>query len=98
MTAAHLEAHHEALHLLHMQREVPCLDDQLAIAAEAQHVLKVAVPSHAVGALRLKQQLLMHAAHSIGTAALGCCITPPGHLTGNQAASQDLRTLNSSAG
>jgi hypothetical protein len=41
-----------------MQREVPSLDDQLPVAAVAQHVLKVAVPRHTVGAFCFKEQLL----------------------------------------
>jgi hypothetical protein len=55
---AHLEAHDKALHLLHMRLEVGRLDGQLAVAAEAQHVLKLAVPRHAVAALLLIQQFL----------------------------------------
>lgn len=68
----HLEAHNEALHLLHMRLKISFLDGQLPIATEAQHVLKLAVPCHTVAALLLIQQSLQArtTAGGIGTLAL----------------------------
>lgn len=51
----HFEAHDKALHLLHMRLEVGRLYGQLAVAAEAQHILKLAVPCHTVAALLFVQ-------------------------------------------
>ena len=51
---SHLEPDHEALELLLVQREVACFDGEHAVAAEAEHVLKVGVPGHRVGILLLR--------------------------------------------
>lgn len=48
-------AHHKALHLLLMYRKVASLDVQVTIAREAQHVLTLSVPCHAVS-IRLLQE------------------------------------------
>mmetsp|Transcript_135567 Transcript_135567/g.321262 ORF Transcript_135567/g.321262 Transcript_135567/m.321262 type:complete len:370 (+) Transcript_135567:1458-2567(+) len=53
-----LEAHHEALQLLHVRREVPRLDAQHVAAAVGQHVLHLRIPSHAVGIWLLIEELL----------------------------------------
>jgi hypothetical protein len=46
------------LQLLLVQREVAGLDREHAVAAVAEHVLKLRIPSHAVGVLLLKDLLL----------------------------------------
>jgi len=56
--AAHLEAHHKALHLLTVWRKVARLDGQAAPSAVAQHGLTVGVPRHTVGALCFKHDTL----------------------------------------
>lgn len=47
-------ANHEALHLLLVYRKVASFDVKVPIAGEAQHVLTLGVPSHAVS-IRLLQ-------------------------------------------
>jgi len=48
-----------------MSLEVSRLDHQLAVATEAQHVLKLAVPGDAVATLLLIQQGLHTQRHSL---------------------------------
>ena len=56
-------AHHH-LHLLLVHRKVGCLCGQLSTPREAQHVLKLSVPSHAVGVLVLEEhQLVVYVIH-----------------------------------
>mmetsp|Transcript_9414 Transcript_9414/g.27996 ORF Transcript_9414/g.27996 Transcript_9414/m.27996 type:complete len:589 (+) Transcript_9414:1058-2824(+) len=53
-----LEAHDEALQLLHVRREVPRLDAQHVAAAVGQHVLHLRVPGHAISVRLLVHQSL----------------------------------------
>lgn len=48
-------ANHKALHLLLVYRKVASLDVKVAVAREAQHVLTLGVPGHAVS-IRLLQR------------------------------------------
>mmetsp|Transcript_49321 Transcript_49321/g.91830 ORF Transcript_49321/g.91830 Transcript_49321/m.91830 type:complete len:648 (+) Transcript_49321:2089-4032(+) len=52
------EAHHKPLQLLLVDGEVARLDGEHAVARETKHLLHLRVPSHAVGVLLLKQELL----------------------------------------